>query len=168
MYRIIEYTLLFIIVSLLQFFVFSNLSLGVYVNPMLYLGFIILLPIELSAFWTLMLSLVMGFSMDYMLMGFGLNTIACLFTGFIRPFVLRLIIARDETLESGIPTTRKLGRDKFLKYSSIIITLHCLIFFSLEAPNFTYFHFTLLRILTNSLLSILLIYFTQYLFTNKR
>ena len=46
MYRTLQYALLFLVAALLQIFLFNNLSLSVYLNPLVYVVFIALLPME--------------------------------------------------------------------------------------------------------------------------
>ena len=41
MYRTLQYALLFLVAALLQIFLFNNLSLSVYLNPLVYVVFII-------------------------------------------------------------------------------------------------------------------------------
>lgn len=167
MHRIIEYTILFWVVVLLQFFLFSNLSLGVYINPLIYIAFIVLLPMQISAFALLMLGLLLGGVMDLMMGTFGINTIACLFIAFTRPFILRINVGLDEIKDGGIPCVRRLGLKKFLKYTTLVVLIHSLIYFSLETATTTYYYLTLLRVLVSSLINLVLIYACQLIFTSN-
>ena len=44
MYRTVPYIVLFLILALLQIFLFDNLSISIYLCPLVYIGFIVLLP----------------------------------------------------------------------------------------------------------------------------
>ena len=46
MYRTLPYLGLFAATVLLQVFLFDNLSISVYLNPLVYIAFLILLPFE--------------------------------------------------------------------------------------------------------------------------
>ena len=46
MYRTVPYIVLFLILALLQIFLFDNLSISIYLCPLVYIGFIVLLPID--------------------------------------------------------------------------------------------------------------------------
>lgn len=167
MHRIIEYTALFLVVVLLQFFLFSNLSLGVYINPLIYVAFLVLLPMQLSAFAVLMLGFMLGVVMDFMMGTFGINTVACLFVAFSRPLMLRINIGSDEIKDGGIPCVRRLGALKFIRYAALFIIVHSLIYFSLETATTAYYYLTLLRVAISSVISLGLIYACQFFFTLK-
>ena len=74
MYRFLEYTLLFVIVVLLQIFLFNNLNLSVYVNPLVYIAFVVMLPMEINRAALLLLGFLLGGEQETIasvLMGFG-------------------------------------------------------------------------------------------------
>lgn len=168
MYKVIEYTILFVVVVLLQFFLFNNLNLGVYINPLIYVGFIVLLPMEIPAILLLLLGLAMGMVMDATMGTSGINTAASLFIAFVRPLVLNLTVGKDEVRDGGVPSTERLGMSKYYRYTSILIFLHCFIFFTLESLTWTFYYLTLLRIILSSFVTVVLVYFCQLLFTVKR
>ena len=60
MHRVVEYTLIFLVLVLLQVFLFDNLNLSPYLYPLVYVGFIILLPVGLHPAWTLLLGFLVG------------------------------------------------------------------------------------------------------------
>ena len=49
MYRLIEYGILYVVMVILQVFLFSRIGISVYVHPLAYIAFIILLPMEVAA-----------------------------------------------------------------------------------------------------------------------
>ena len=46
MHRTLPYLALFAVVVLLQVFLFDNLSISIYLNPLVYVAFIALLPLD--------------------------------------------------------------------------------------------------------------------------
>ena len=100
MRQIIEYALLFLVLVLLQVFLFSNLELSVYLNPLIYIAFIILLPIETAPVLVLGLGLLMGLTMDVAMGAAGLNTLATLPVAFLRGALLRLTCSKDSVSRS--------------------------------------------------------------------
>ncbi|MDD3107642.1 MAG: rod shape-determining protein MreD [Alistipes sp.] len=168
MYRLLEYSLLFILLVLLQIFVFSRIEISVYIHPLIYVAFILLLPMEISAVGLLLLSGVMGVFMDFFMASAGLNTIAALFTAFCRPLWLLLLLGKDEVHDGGIPNVHRLGQGRFLKYISVLVLIHSATFFLFETLSFHYFYITLLRIVLSSLVTIGLVYFCQRFFAVSR
>lgn len=163
MQRTLAYTVYFIVIALLQAFVFNNLNLSIYIYPMVYVSFVLLLPIKTPHIATLFLGLIVGVTMDLASGSAGLHTIASLATAFSRPLLLRLAIGREDANEAGIPNADRLGVGKFLKYSSAFILLHCIIFFSFEALTWSFFYLTALRIVLSTLVTIPLVYLAQML-----
>ena len=83
MYRTLQYALLFLVAALLQIFLFNNLSLSVYLNPLVYVVFIALLPMETTPIRMLLAGLAMGLAMDWTMGAAGVNTIATVFVAFV-------------------------------------------------------------------------------------
>ena len=84
MHRVVEYTLMFIVLVLLQVFLFDNLNLSPYCYPLVYVGFILLLPVTLLPAWTLLLGFAIGAVTDLLSGTPGLHTIAATATAFCR------------------------------------------------------------------------------------
>ena len=164
MHRFMEYTLLFVVLVLLQVLLFNNLGISLYVNPLVYVSFVILLPADIRGAWLLLLALLMGVVVDMFSGTPGINTIATLLVAFCRPGLLLLLVGSDDVKELGVPDANHMGTGRFLKYASLLVVLHAAVFFMLEALSWRYFGFTLLRIVLSSLATILFVYFCQKLF----
>lgn len=163
MYRVLEYTLFFVTLLLLQVFLFNNLNLSVYINPLVYVAFVLLLPMELASVWVLLLGLAIGAATDLMTGMAGLNTIATLVTAFTRRQTMMLMIGKETVGEGGIPCSGRIGGGKFVRYASLTVLLHCLVFFTFEALTFSHFHLTLLKTALSAILTVVFIYFAQFL-----
>lgn len=163
MYRTLGYTLFFLTVVLLQAFLFNNINLSIYVYPFVYVGFVLLLPIQTPHVVVLLLGLLTGVTIDAVSGTAGLHTIASLFSAFCRPLMLRLSIGKEDANEGGVPNSDRLGTGAFLRYSSAFIFVHCCVFFMFEALSWSYFHLTLLRILGSTAITIPLVYCSQLL-----
>ncbi len=167
MQRVIEYTLMFVIVMAAQVFLFDNIELSVYITPLIYIAFIVLLPMELPTITVLSLGLLTGIIADVLTGLPGLNTIATLAAAFCRRTVLILVAGKESVHDGGVPNARRLGNGRYFKYTSIIVLLHGLLFFSFEALTWHYYYLTLLRTLLSSILTVGLIYCCQLLFLMK-
>jgi hypothetical protein len=165
MYRFLQYTLLFLMAVALQIFLFDNLQLSLYVHPLIYLVFILLLPMETDPYLLLLLALPTGMVADLFSGMPAMNTIATVFIAFCRPGVLRLFAGREVVQEGGAPNAAKLGAGKFLRYSFTLILLHGILFFSLETLTMTGFGYTLFRIAISAVCTTLAVWFFQLLFS---
>lgn len=164
MRRILEYGLVFIALIMLQVFLFDNLNVSVYFYPMIYVGFILVLPMNINPALLLFLSLLTGVTMDLFAGTYGLNAIACLAAGFVRPVLLNMTVGKDVARDGGLPLPLNVGRGKWFRYALLLIAVHCLVFFFFEAMTFRYVWFTLARALCSIVLTTVIIWFLAYLF----
>lgn len=167
MYRTIPYTLLFLSVVLLQVFLFDNLSLSVFLCPLIYIAFVLLLPIETPPVTVLFMALFLGITMDWTMGGDGVNTIATLPVAMLRLSVLRTICGKDNIREGGIPSAQRLGQGSFLRYIVILVALHHFLFFAVESLAWTQLPYILLRLTVSGLVSVCFIALLAPLFTSK-
>ncbi|HBX90150.1 MAG TPA: rod shape-determining protein MreD, partial [Alistipes sp.] len=73
MYRTYPYAILFVTTALLQVFLFDNLSLSLYFDPLVYLSFIVLLPLDIAPVVLLGAGLATGVGMDMAMGTAGIN-----------------------------------------------------------------------------------------------
>jgi rod shape-determining protein MreD len=81
---ILRLGLIFILLILFQVLLFNNIQFSGYVNPYVYIMFILLLPVEIPSWLLLLLSFATGLIMDFFSGSPGMHTSATVFAGFIR------------------------------------------------------------------------------------
>ena len=167
MYRTLPYFALFVVTVLLQVFLFDNLSISIYLNPLVYVAFIALLPLDTPPVVLLLSGLAMGVTMDYAMGIAGVNTIATLLIAFVRPTILGLLYTRDDAREGGVPCAGRLGQRVFLNYLIVLVLLHHAVFFSLEALSWMHIVRTLVRIFVSSAVTVAFIWIIARIFTAK-
>jgi rod shape-determining protein MreD len=165
--RILRFGLIFILLLLLQVLLFNNIQFSGYVNPYVYIMFILLLPIEIPAWLLLIISFFTGLIIDLFAGTPGMHTSATVLAGFVRPFILRIISPRDGYEPGADPSILIYGFKWFLIYTSIIVIIHHTALFYLEVFRFTDFFRTLLRVLLSSLFSITFIVLLEYIRKGK-
>ncbi|WP_300286461.1 rod shape-determining protein MreD [uncultured Alistipes sp.] len=168
MQRAIEYAVLFLVMVILQVFLFSRVGFSIYLHPLPYVAFIVLLPMEIAPVALLGLGLLTGLTMDFFMATAGINTISTLFVSFCRPTLLNLLAGKDEVRDGGIPNVNRLGFKKFIRYAGVMSFLLCASFFMLESLSWKYFHITALRIVLSWAVTLLLVYLCQRLFSVNR
>lgn len=154
----------FIILIIFQVLILNNVQLGGYINPYLYVFFILMLPIETPGWLLLLLSFLMGISIDLFENTAGMHASACVFMAFCRPYLLRMISPREGFDRGSKLTIQKFGINWFLTYAGIMILLHHFVLFYLEIFRFSSFFSTLLRVILSSGFTLTLVVITQYLF----
>jgi len=154
----------FIALLLLQVLIVKNIHLGRYFIFFPYVLFILLLPFNTNKPLVLIISFVYGLCIDLFYDTQGLHASACVFMGFSRGFILKLLSPREGYDEILKPTVSYMGFAWFISYSLSLIFLHHLVLFYLEAFTFTEFFRTLLRVLCSSISTFAFVYMLQFLF----
>lgn len=167
MYRFFTYFLLFLCTALFQIFLFDNVSVSIYLNPLVYVAFIVLLPLDIAPVVLLGAGLAMGVAMDATMGAAGINTIATLLIAFARPAVLAVLYRRDDLREGGVPSPERLGHRVFLDYVIVLVVLHHVVFFSLEALSWDHVLRTVVRIIASGAVSVTGVWLTARIFTAK-
>ena len=161
MYRTVPYIVLFLILALLQIFLFDNLSISIYLCPLVYIGFIVLLPIDAPPVAVLFLALSMSVAMDWAMGAAGINTIATL------PVALQSVCGKEGIREGGIPSSIRLGQGGFLRYLAAMVVVHHFLFFMLESLSWAQLFHTLVRLVVSSAVTVGFIWLLARLFTTK-
>ena len=98
---------LFVVLVLFQAGVLNQVQLGGFINPYLYILFVILLPVGTPGWLVLMLSFGMGISIDMFSNSPGIHTSATVFVGFMRTFLLASLMPRETILFKTYRTARE-------------------------------------------------------------
>lgn len=147
----------FIFLILIQIFVLDNIQFLGYINPMIYILFILSLPIRFPKWLSLILAFILGFIIDVFSNTLGMNTFATVFLAFVRVPIINLIISFDEGANPA-PSFQNFGVNNYVKYVILCVFIHHLILFMTESFSFTSFWFTLIKTLLSSVVTILLIF----------
>ncbi|PLX03584.1 MAG: rod shape-determining protein MreD, partial [Marinilabiliales bacterium] len=119
----------FIFLLLLQVLVLDHINFGGFVNPYLFILFIILLPFETPNWLLLVIAFILGISIDIFNNSPGIQTAATLAMAYARPFLLKVISPRDGYEPGTFPRLYYYGFSWFFKYSVFMVLIH----------HFTYF-----------------------------
>ena len=158
----------FVLLALAQVFIFNNIQVIGYINPQVYVLFILMLPFEISGFWLLTMAFMMGLSIDFFQHTPGMHAAASVVLAFLRPGVIRLVGKKDDLEPWQYPNIRDSGTMWFLAYTLILVFLHHLFLFYLEVARFSEFFQTLLKVLINTVLTSLIIILIQFLFFSRK
>jgi rod shape-determining protein MreD len=147
---------------LLQVLLFNNIQFSGYVNPYIYIMFILLLPVEIPSWSLLLLSFATGLIMDFFSGSPGMHTSATVLVGFVRPYVLRIVSPRDGYEPGSDPSMVIYGFRWFLSYTLLVVLIHHTTLFYLEVFRFAEFFRTMLRVLLSALFSITFILLIEF------
>lgn len=153
----------FIFLVVLQLLVLNNVQWSGYLNPYLYVLFILLLPFETPNWLLIILSFLLGFTIDSFSNTWGMHSAACTLMGFIRPYFLKFISPRDGYDNATRPIIRDFGIEWIVKYSLILIFIHHFTLFYIEVFKFSLFFHTFLRVVLSTLFTFILVIISHFI-----
>ncbi len=160
--QIARYALVFVLLIALQILVLNNIKLGGFINPYIYILFIMLLPFEIPGWILLILGFLTGLTIDAYSGTLGMHSSATLFIAFLRPTILSNISTYELDDKKGRPTMSMNDLGWFIKYTLIMVFAHHFVLFYLETFSFTHFFATLLRVFLSSILTVFFILLSQF------
>lgn len=164
---VLKNILRFIAVLLLQVFVFNKIYLSGYINPYVFLMFVILLPFE-TPWWLLLLSsFTIGFCVDIFTGSIGVHSAATTAVAFARPALLKIILPKLDRTITVYPGVGYMGIPTFTLYTALVVFIHHFIFFSLEVISFSELGIVFIRTLVSTLISTLVIVLLELIFRKK-
>lgn len=146
----LRYTGAFVLLVALQLLIFNNIEFSGYVNPYVYVMFILILPVSIPSWILLLLGFLTGFVIDIFSGTMGVHTFATVLAGFVRPWVLSLKLTAEAAEDDMSPSARRSGLRWFLVYTVTVVLVHHLALFFVELFSFRYFFHTLLRVLLST------------------
>ncbi len=133
----------------LQVIILNKIEFSGYINPYLYVLFILTLPFETPGWLLLILASILGLSIDMFSNTPGMHMAAILVMAYLRGFVLMRISPRDGYEVGTIPTPSFYGFPWFFKYAGVLVVIHHLTYFIIESFSFS----NILEILGKTLFS---------------
>lgn len=162
--RIIKIVFRFVLLVSIQALVLNNIRLGGFVNPYMYVLFILLMPIETPSWLLMTISFFLGLSIDLFTNTYGMHAAACVFMAFCRPWLLKVMAPRESYEPEKPPSMQYMGFSWFVIYAGILVLMHHLVLFYLEVFRMSEFFSTLMRVLLSTILTMVLILLTEFLF----
>ena len=157
----------FVLLVFFQILVFNNMNLSGYINPSIYLLFILLLPVNINKSVLLLLAFVTGITIDIFSNTMGLHAAATVLMAFARPGTINLFFKNLEFINEEAPAISKVGLGGFVRYSLLLVLVHHSLLFIIEVFSFHDFIFTAYRILLSSLVTTFVIVIIGLLFNRR-
>jgi len=156
----------FIVLLLVQVTICSRINLLGYINPFIYIIFILMYPIKNNRLLFLLLAFNLGLLVDMFLDSGGVHAGASVFLAFVRPIFLKYAFGalyENQTLKFG-----KLQTNELVIYVSFMTLFHHLTLFSLEFFNITQILLILKNTLVSSLFTVSLSILIILLFKSRK
>ncbi len=154
---ILKYALRFIVLVLVQVLILNNINFLGFINPYLYVAFILTLPMSVPKGYLYIIAFLLGASIDIFTQTPGMHAFATLTMSFFRTSLFKLFAPHDDNYEQIIPSMNSFGVNHFIYYASMMVLIHHIALFTIDAFSFHHFAYTLLLILTNTIATLLLL-----------
>lgn len=133
---IIVFSLLFVILVAVQVLICNHIAIFNVAVPIIFIYFIIRLPIALGKGALFTISFLLGLCVDIFSDTPGVNALACtLLSGIKRP-VFYAYIPKDDKTKEITPTMSTMGISPYCKYLVTLVGIYCLLVFSIEYFSF--------------------------------
>lgn len=155
----------FLLLILLQVVLLDHINFLGYVNPYLYIFFILLFPLTGNKSLLIFLSFLLGLSIDMFSNSGGIHAGASVFIAWIRPLVLKYSFGVSYEYNTVKINTASFSQQLIFIVSMVFI--HHLLLFSLEIFNTSQILFILKSTLFSGIFTTIIIFCTLYLFGKK-
>ncbi len=155
---------------LVQVFVLNQIPpLHQYITPYIYFLFILWLPFSIGRSGLLLVSFITGLSLDFFTKTPGLHAAACVFIGYVRPFLINLLMSQQgKEFNYREPSVTSLGFSQYVTYTVVLTLFHHAVLFSIQAFQFGNILYLLLKTLGSTVISLLLITVVEIIFIRKQ
>lgn len=155
----------FIVLVIFQALILNNINLAGFINPYLYIIFILLYPLDGNKGLLIFLSFLLGLSIDIFEDSGGVHAAACAFIAYIRPVVLKYSFG--VSYEYNSVKIRKADPMERFTYIASLVFMHHFVMFALEIFSVDHIQLLLKSTLFSGIFTIILIVSTLVLFNRK-
>ena len=161
---LLKYTIRFVILVGVQIIVLNNVLFIGYINPYIYILFLLLLPFDTPRWLILILAFCLGISVDTFQNTMGLHAFSCVLIAYCRDPILHFLLPqlknkKQSHLEFSL---QEFGLQRALIYTGVLVFIHHFSLFILEAFQMELIRI-FLRTLGSSIVTIILLIIIQYL-----
>lgn len=165
---IVASVIYFLVFGMLQIFLFLNTSLFGYAFCYIYIGFLLILPIDTPKLLLMLIGMATGLVIDIFYDTLGIHTAACVLVAFLRPHIINILTPRGGYDAGAHISLSTLGFQWVTTYAALLILIHHLVLFFLESWGFHIFFFTLLKAICSALFTLTVFLLFQYLFYSPK
>ena len=139
-----------------------------FITPYVYFLFILWLPFGISRIGLLITGFITGIALDFFTMTPGLHAAACVLVAYARPFVINILTPKDTSeFNYREPSPKAMQWTPYAVYVFILTLLHhgYMVFLQwLDVGNFLDF---IIKVISTTAISMLLIFTTELLIPRK-
>ncbi len=158
-------TIRFFVLVLIQVLICNHVDFLGYINPYIYILFIVLYPTKNNRVLFIFLSFLIGLSIDFFSDSGGIHSAASVLIAYARPVILRFSFGIQ--YENYALKFDNVEFGSKLIYISLLTIIHHIVLFSLEIFDFSKILLILQKTLFSSIFTILLCMLITIIFSRK-
>jgi hypothetical protein len=164
------------IIQALSFFLYFFFQVLILKNAVLfhtafcfvYVAYLLLLPVETNPLMLMLIGFGMGIIVDMFYDSLGLHALSSVLIMYLRNYWLARLTPQGGYDVNAVPGIAMSGMQWLLVYITPLILLHHTVLFFTEVGGVQYFWFTLVKVLSSTLYTVIIIVIVQYLFPGGR
>ena len=162
------YSLLAIVLILLQVTILSNVALWGVATPFLFLYFIMKLPVSLSPNKVMTIAFLVGLTIDMFFSTPGVYALASVITAFMRKPFITLVLQHEDDYGTMYPSTKSLGLAPFTVYVLITSFTFSLTVFIIQSFSLYNPLYLILKIVSSTIFTYIMVMSAEYILKDKR
>lgn len=143
-----------IVVLLLQVLLFDHLQISGWGFPMVYVLVLMNMPVYVPRWAEMLIGAVVGLVLDIWNSSMGVHMAACVAFTFIRPILLRSMVQDLERVSAEV-TTKTVGKMEYVRCLVLLVLVHHLLVFALEAWSWQHWWIVLVQTLLSSIMTVI-------------
>lgn len=149
--------LLFVVLVLAQVTIFNHIWLFGLAMPLVFIYFIVSLPVTTQTNWMLTLGFITGLTVDIFSNTAGLNALSCTILAGLRRPILRLYMPREDDMTNPMPSIKSIGTAAYTKYVLTMTVIYSIVYFIVDSAGIFNIVPTTFRIIASSILTFILL-----------
>jgi hypothetical protein len=170
MNNILKNTIRFVLFLLIQIIILNEVPpLHQFITPYIYFLFLLWLPFGTNRITMTLIGFIFGYSLDLFTNTPGLHAAACTLIGYLRPTVLNLLLAQEASEEiNKEPSIGSMGWGPYFIYVFVLTFVHHFYLVLLEWLQFGNFTYFIGKVISTSLMSLLLIFLVELIMNRRK
>lgn len=132
----IRFLIIFVVCILAQALIFNRIALFHVAVPIVFIYFLISLPINMKLPYVFTLAFILGLFVDIFSDTPGVNALACVLIAALRMPVFYAYMEKDDTTSRLTPGVTSMGLMAYSKYLITFIVIYCFMAFTIEYFSF--------------------------------
>lgn len=135
---------------------------------LLYVGFLLMLPLDSGPLLLMVVGFLTGLTVDIFYDTLGINAVSALVLMYVRPRIIALLTPQGGIEPGATPSMVNMGTTWFSTYVLFSLLVYNLVLFFLEASSFRPFFYIMGNVLASTILTYLVLVIIQLAFYRKK